>query len=196
MSIGSWVRWMTSVGVIAEDRSDFDTLTILIQKLAPTARFKFRRALGKGCGKVQSKCLRYSRLLQSKGCAMLIILRDADGKDVDELLAALESASTPNPIAKKAIIIPVQAIEAWLLADMEAVHRAFSLSITKVTEYSNPERVADPKRTLKRFVDSRFGKTYVHTIHNAKIAQRLSINKLAKCRSFAALRDFVTNSKH
>ena len=179
------------IGIIAEDISDFDSLTKLIPKIKKD-NYVFRKALGKGCGRLRSKGHRFSKVLRDQGCARLIIIRDSDGKDVGKLKEEIRNAIDPAPIDDHVIVIAVQELESWLLADIKAVHQVFSSRRRPPKEIASPERISGPKEYLRNFIKTNYGKQYLNTIHNSKIAEKASISKIAKkCRSFEDLVCFV-----
>jgi hypothetical protein len=100
-------------------------------------------------------------------------------------------ALSPCPFTAFIIIIPVQEMEAWLLADPVALQKAFGLAKAPKCP-NNPEAVNDPKEVLRDIVWHSSGKTkrYVNAIHNERIAGHVSLNALRKCAAFRPLEDF------
>ena len=88
--------------------------------------------------------------------------------------------------------IPVQELEAWILADIECVTNV--IPSWKPNLVSNPEGISSPKEYITRLSrDSRRKPLYMHAVHNEKMAAYLDLPKVAaKCPSFCVLRDFVT----
>lgn len=73
-----------------------------------------------------------------------LVLRDLD---TDAPCAgALITALLPSPAARMRLRIAVHALEAWLLADAQAVSRYFAVPLTVVPAL--PESLPDPKRSL------------------------------------------------
>lgn len=179
------------IGIIAEDISDFDSLTKLIPKIKANG-YVFRRALGKGCGRLRSKSYRFSKVLYDKGCTELIVIRDSDGEAVNKLKAEIGRALEPNPFGKHVIIIAVQELESWLLADIKAVHQVFSSQKRVPREIASPEEISSPKDFLRKFINRNYRKQYLNTVHNSKIAENVNIMKIVrKCPSFGDLVRFV-----
>ncbi|MEW8515419.1 MAG: DUF4276 family protein [Candidatus Thiodiazotropha sp.] len=179
------------IGIIAEDISDFTSLTKLIPKIK-SGKYVFRKALGKGCGRLRSKSHRFGTVLLDQGCTELIVIRDSDGEDANKLKQEIRTALHPNPFEKHVIVIAVQELESWLLADIKAVHQVFSRTKRAPREIPSPEVIDNPKEYLSAFVKANYGKKYLNSIHNSKIADGMSINKITrKCPSFMDLVNFV-----
>lgn len=179
------------IGIIAEDASDFNSLVALIPKIK-SGKYVFKKALGKGCGRLRSKSHRFGTVLRDQGCTELIVMRDSDGANVRSLREEISAALEPSPIGKHVIILAVQELESWLLADIKAVHQVFSTNKKIPKEIAEPELIDDAKGFLGRFVTKAYGKRYLNSIHNSKIADLASINKISrKCPSFVELIEFV-----
>ncbi|MCP3675383.1 MAG: DUF4276 family protein [Gammaproteobacteria bacterium] len=180
------------IGIISEDASDFDSLIKIIPKIRKR-NYVFRRALGKGCGRIKSKSSRFCKVLHDQGCTALIVIRDSDGETVSKLKKEVANAMNPNPISNHVIIIAVQELEAWLLADIEAVHKVFSNARKAPKEISSPESISGPKEFLRKLVKQKYNKEYLNSVHNPKIASGINIEKLkAKCSTFKDLVNFVS----
>ena len=180
------------IGVIAEDQSDVDVLRALIRKTA-LKDFQVRQFLGKGHGKLISKCRPWAQVLKEKGCTLLLLVHDLDEKDIAVLRKSLQDALTPSPISKFVIVIPVKELESWLLADHQAIKVALNLK-RHLPSVANPEGVMRPKERLRDLIYQYSDKKieYVNTVHNLRIATSISIETLReRCESFAGLFDFV-----
>jgi hypothetical protein len=99
-----------SIGIIAEDQSDVDVLTVLIGKIAKRP-FSVRRIVGGGCGKIVGKCRAWAQNLQAQGCRYLLVVHDLDTRNIGDLRNQLEAALRPCPIGQHLIVIPVREIE-------------------------------------------------------------------------------------
>lgn len=179
------------LGIIAEDRSDVDVVYNLTQKITRRP-FRIKPVLGHGCGKIRSKSQAWAENLRRYGCTLLIIITDLDRNDYAELSDSLRLALDPCPIQKNIIVIPVHEIEAWLLADHDAVSDALRLR-KRMKKEPNPEAIVNPKERLRDIIDERSNSrtTYLNTVHNEKIARHVHINNLNRCRSFMPFRDFI-----
>lgn len=196
-SSGEVAGLMTSsitVGIIAEDISDYECVKEILQKLCPEKQISFKKQLGKGCGTIAAKCNKWAGVLKNRGCTKLIILRDSDGKSVKKLEAEISKALTPPPIEDNVIVIAVCELENWLLADLASVHQTFCRSKKKPNEIHNPESISKAKEHLRDFVKQKYSKQYLSTTHNSKIAQIIDVSKIKKkCPSFQSLDTFVSN---
>lgn len=177
-------------GIIAEDKSDIAVIKILIRKITGIDNISSKGIVGKGCGKMLSKCHRWARNLMLKGCNILLLVHDLDRKNKDELCRQLNSALLDCSIPSYVIIIPIEEIEAWLLSDSKAIMLAFKKNFCFKLP-SNPETVVDPKGYLEKKIRAKYNKIYLNTVHNEKIAENISLMNLEKCSSFQALSNFV-----
>jgi hypothetical protein len=180
------------LGLIAEDKSDVDVLMHLARKLTKR-QIVLRSFLGHGCGRIRAKCAAWADQLRVEGCSLLMIVTDLDSGDLDDLFTDITKGVGNCRISKRAIIIPVHEIEAWLLADHDAITSALRLK-KRVRKQANPEAIMNPKEKLRDLVHERSGGslTYLNTVHNEKIADRVRIANIRRCRSFGPFEEFVT----
>jgi hypothetical protein len=91
-------------------------------------------------------------------------------------------------------VIPVEELEAWLLTDPKALKVTFNLKKLPKCP-SNPETIRYPKEYLRDLIlkTSAKSKQYVNTIHNPRIAERVSLASLRKCAAFVPLQSFWAN---
>ncbi len=89
------------------------------------------------------------------------------------------------------IVIPVQELEAWILADIECASKVFPS--WKPSPIHNPEGISKPKEHLEKLSrDSKQRPRYRHAIHNEQVAKHLDLEKVArKCPAFTVLAAFV-----
>lgn len=181
------------VGVIAEDLSDIAVIEAIIKK-STKRRFAIKHFIGHGCGKIMGKCRAWAHNLRMRGCTLLILVQDLDRRSLPLLAPELSSALLPTPIPKHVIVIPVREIEAWLLADEDAVGAAVKAR-RQVKHIANPESLADPKKTLRDVIYAATDRrtVYVNTVHNPRIAQHARLPKLRRCPSFEPLDKFISN---
>jgi hypothetical protein len=182
------------IGVIAEDKSDVEVIKRLLEKTTKKP-FVVRRFVGNGCGKILAKCNAWADNLYVQGCRRLIVVHDLDRNNLKALKASLEEALNGCSIPVRAIIIPIEEIEAWLLADSNAISNAMKLKII-LKKIPNPESIKSPKEYLSKLVRLKSGhsRSYVNTIHNEQIAMHCSLRELKRCDSFRIFADFVGNN--
>lgn len=188
----------TQYGILVEGRSDVDMIRILIQRIAGDLHLPVHPSPAGGAGKlVKEGASRLRKLIEDKKCTRLVIARDADGKSPESVREEIRRKvlQPVNLNQETCIVVPVQAIEAWVLADHAAVKKV--IENTLLQETKNPESVKDPKAELIR--NSRVGPRnypYIPKVHDAKVAEHLNLDLLyTKCPSFRPLRDFVRQWK-
>lgn len=124
---------------------------------------------------------------------LFILCRDADGNDPgqvhDEVSEKVASAAGLGPEA--CVVVPVQEIEAWILADLTCANKLFRS--WRPDALSNPESIRNPKEYLRRLSRADKAKPrYTPAIHNQQMAKHLDLDVVSKkCPSFRPLKDFV-----
>jgi hypothetical protein len=188
---------MKKFAVLAEDRSDAETLVALVRRILGDERLSVAQKGFGGCGQLRNKAESHINRFRRDGCTHFLICHDADGVAPAEIRRRVRgsmSASIAWSEKTHGIIVPVQEIEAWMIADEKAVAAAIpSLSIPRV---AHPETIRRPKEWL---VDaSRTGNSkplYAPAIFNPKVARALDVDGVAgRCPSFRELVDFVRNA--
>lgn len=179
------------VGVIAEDESDVQVVTAFARKIARKP-FSVKPVVGHGCGRLRNKCHGWARMLEGRGCSVLLLIHDLDTAHLGQLQNTLRTALGQSPIAKHAIIIPVRELEAWLLSDHDAIQKTFKFK-RRLGKIANPEAIQRPKETLRDIIEQRSDRKiiYVNTIHNSKIADHCQISNLLRCLSFRPFQTFI-----
>ncbi len=179
--------------VLAEDWSDVDAIVVLLKRISGIDNQKIFRKGFNGCGALRTKACRIMGEFSTKGATRFIICHDSDGVDVGEIKAKFVATLNDPRCAglDHQVIVPVQELEAWIIADESAIKRAIpSLSIRNV---SAPESLASPKEWLVN--ESRRGRSkplFVPSLHNKLVASFIDLAKLErKCPSFLELRKFV-----
>jgi hypothetical protein len=172
------------IGIIAEDDSDVAVISAITLKLLAPRLFSFKKFVGGGCGKLRRKTRVWAENLVQQGCLWIIVVHDLDENQEVELRRQLSAAVAPAGARSSAILLPKKEIESWLLYDPRAIAKAFrETSFVKLP--GNPENLPDPKRYLGDAVWKKYRKRYLHTLHNAGIAQQLDVNTLNRSNSFA-----------
>jgi|SRR5690348_10615519 len=187
-----------SIGIIAEDNSDFESVKVLIKKIISKEKITFKKAVGNGCGKLRRKACSYTTDLKNRGCDLIILFHDLDRNDFQKLKQELEISLNKVSAVKKFICIPVEELEAWFLSDPEGIKNALNLyKAPKVKK--QPETIIAPKEVLGDFIYSCSNKEkiYINTKHNEKISEHVSIDLMRqKCPSFNSLCEFLSSHRY
>jgi hypothetical protein len=184
-------------GILAEDDSDIETLKVLIRQLAGNEKLPIRGKGFNGCGELLKHGSKYLKSLAELKCNQFIVAHDADQQDVAIIRQKLiEKVIQPSGV-KTAIclLVPTQAIEAWLLADVEAVSKLFKG--WKPKPVTNPESISGPKEYLEKLSRLAGGRPrYSHATHNPQLARHINLVKVSEsCPSFRPLEQFVKLAK-
>lgn len=183
-------------GIFGENRSDFETLKEIVRKLKGGDRSLPIRGEGfGGSGNLLKAGSRALRLYYESGFRRFIICTDADGRDPEEVRRDVENRVVkPAGLGADAlpfVAVPVQMIEAWILADIESAAKMFKS--WRPGEVRNPDAIPNPKHELKRLSQQGLNQPrYDRTEYNPKIIAHLDLDRVAKkCPSFKCLHDFV-----
>lgn len=181
----------TKIGVIAEDISDIDVFHEIVLKISKRD-FAIRKFVGFGCGKIKRECNRWAKNLKEQNCALLVLIHDLDKNNVVDLHRQLVDSLSPSPIKKYIVVLPIKEIEAWLLSDEDAIRAVMNLR-TKVSRIPNPENIDHPKEFLEKLIEKKSGGTkyYLNTVHNKKLAAKVKLENLKRCKSFLGLEKFL-----
>jgi hypothetical protein len=182
-------------GIFGEGWPDFDTLKAIVRKLKNDPGLAIRGRGFDGCDKLLKECSDEMKELYEVGCRRFIICHDADGGDPQAVRRKVEErVIKPASLGSDAlhfVAVPVQMIEASILADIESASKLFTSWRPK--EVKNPESIPKPKEFLEkasRHENSR--PRYLHTRDNPRIVKYLDLERVAqKCPSFRPLREFV-----
>jgi hypothetical protein len=182
-------------GIIGEDSSDVDTLKVIVRRLANNTALPIVVKGYHGCAEMLRKGARQLRSFSDRGVTRFVICYDADRSSPRDRYREAESKIwiEAEIAGDCCIVIPVQELEAWILADLPSITRVIKgwapLDLT-----CPPESVNDPKEYLQKLSRERERQRprYVHAIHNEKVAHHLDLKKIAaRCPSFVPLHDFV-----
>jgi len=185
-------------GILGEDSSDVETLTVIVRRLAGNESLPIKTKGFGGSGGLLTKGRRILELMAAQGCDRFVVCIDADGPNPQpNYQRVVESVTEPAEVdAAACIVIPVQELEAWILADIQAVSRI--LSSWTPQPVKNPEGIAKPKEHLVRLSRKKNAKPrYITTVHNGRVAEYLNLGEvMRKCPSFLPLREFVLANSH
>lgn len=182
------------IAVLAEDRSDADALVVLVKRISGNLNCRVFRKGFSGCGELCRKADSHIADFASNGATHFIICHDSDGNDPEEIREKVRvgiKAKIDLGFYEHKIVVPVQELEAWLIADDEAISKVIpSLSIGVVEQ---PENIDSPKEWLIRASQKgRSRPLYSPPTFNHKVAQHLNIAKVEKkCGSFCELTSFI-----
>jgi hypothetical protein len=146
-------------GVLGEDKSDVATLKVLIQRLAADENVSIKTKGYNGCGERLTKGAKQLKLFAKLGCNRFIVCYDADNEEsnnryqeVVKRIIKKSGLTGLKPDEKICIVIPVQEIEAWILADIQAVTHIFQNWHPK--PIIHPESIDSPKEYLEKLKKS------------------------------------------
>ena len=182
-------------GVIGEDKSDVATLKVLIRRLANDESVTVKGMGYSGCAQMLRKGAKQLELFLNHGCDRFVVCYDADQKKPrDRYNEVVEKVLKRSRLTGlMCILIPVQELEAWILADVGAGANIFKKWNAK--EINSPERIANPKERLEKISKKGTRPRYSHATHNEKLAKHLDLEKVRqKCPSFRPLVDLVVNA--
>lgn len=181
-------------GILAEDDSDFQTLKVLVRKLrGPSVTVQGKGY--NGCSELLRKGAKAIIALRDTGAvSRFIVCHDADGPDPDVKGAIVQrDVIDPTDLNEHCrLVIPVHELEAWILADLDAV-RAVIRTFPKRKPIQSPELISDPKEHLERLSKADNGKyLYNHAIHNERVALYLDLSLVhSKCPSYRPFQEFI-----
>lgn len=185
---------MKKFAVLAEDTSGAETLTALVKRISGNERLSVSSKGFGGCGHLRSKAESHINNFARRGCTHFIICHDADEDDPKSVRRKVRAALSSKLVwsdETHRIIVPVQEIEAWMIAD-EAALTAI-IPTLKISPVGQPERISSPKEWLIK--ESRRGRSsplYAPATFNPQVAKTLDVEKVArKCPSFQDLVSFV-----
>lgn len=178
--------------ILGEHRSDAETLKVLVRRIADDPRLSVKIMGFGGGGELKNKGAKHLKNYARLGCTRFVVCHDADGPDPLATRDQVEArVIRPSGLGSCCVVVPVQEIEAWVLADIAAVTKIFSG--WRPEPISNPEGIKDPKEFLKRLSDEGVSRPrYSHATHNPRVANHLSLELLEKkCPSFRPFASFV-----
>lgn len=191
------------IGVLTEDRTDAETIEVLIRRIA-TARgaapgaIGLKARCGGGCAQLRSKARVWiDQLVDLDECSALVLVHDLDrnpqnGQLRDEPQLRRTLAEIPIPAAvPRHICIPVEELEAWFLAS----ERVLQEICRKPTQaYASPHTIPRPKEHLLELSKGANRKPRHSTNDNPRYAELLELDACARrCPAFRELTEFVAD---
>lgn len=167
------------IGVIAEDASDIAVINEILEKYMDCNAFSIKKFIGHGCGKLRNKCGAWAKMLSMSGCEHILVFHDLDRNIEVELREELSKKIGKDEYPDSIIVIPIEELEAWLLADSKAIKKVFNLKKSP-KKISNCEIIESPKEHLRDLVWLLGKKRYLNTAHNQKIARKASITQIER----------------
>ena len=188
---------MTVFVILAEDHSDAETLDVLVRRIRGAGVNRVHRRGFGGCGELCRKAGAHIELFSKQGATHFIICHDSDGNDPVEIRNKVRSRVGAKIDLKRVIheiIVPVEELEAWIIADESAINKA--IPRLSIKETLHPETIKNPKEWLiKQSRDSRSRPLYAPATFNCQVAKHIDIAKVErKCPSFHELTMFVRSA--
>jgi hypothetical protein len=182
-------------GILGEEDHDAETVKVLVRRLSESPYLRCHSHGFVGCGGLLKDGSKFLRSFQRAGCQKFIVCHDADGPNptpkYDQVMDRVIKPAEIN--SGYCIVIPVEEIEAWILADLPAVSKVLS-SWTPDPIRQNPESIQNPRERLRRESRANNRKPiYDPGTHNARVAEHLDLHILrTRCPSFERMAKFVT----
>jgi hypothetical protein len=187
---------MPPLGIIAEDRTDCETVKVLIRRMLQAANRRppsikdFAPNSG-GCAAMRRKAPKWARELRRAGCGAVVLIHDLDRNPHngelnhrEQLTSELRSLVGHDDY----VCIPVEELEAWFWSDQAVLD---AVTKGRARALPHPERLARPKEVLRDHAYRGRGRALA-TTENAELAALLDLQRCAaSCPSFASLQAFI-----
>ena len=170
---------MATIGLIVEGIYDEAVYRVLLRRCRGGVNPVIRRCKGPVIGKCRGLVAELDR--SYRPIEKVLVVADADGRNPEQLENELKRSLVESYRFKVIPIIVVQRLEAWLLADPQALRSAFGNS----RDFNNPERIRDPKSELRSVA----GSTRYTAQVAGRIAEQIDLKLLEqRCPRFALFR--------
>lgn len=184
-------------GIIGEDKSDVATLKVFLKRLLNDNTVTIRTKGYSGCAQMLCKGASQVDLFSKLGVKIFIICYDADSDNPKDRYAEVVNKIIEMSAQRKTfcVLIPVQELEAWILADIPSVSNVFTG--WRPHEINNPENIHNPKEYLEKLSRTANKKPrYNHAMHNEMVAKYLDLDIVhRKCPSFKPLMDLAHSGR-
>jgi len=175
------------LAILAEDDSDAECLTVIIRRHYGNNKLEIKRKGYDGCGGLCSKGARDIRAWREAGVTRFVICHDADRRPEFEIREKVLSrvVRPSGSTVDCCVAVPVQEIEAWLIADESALTSV--ISTLRIKPQGQPESLVDPKEWLVKQSQAANGKPLYFSALNSSVAQHMRLDVVAKkCPTFKA----------
>ncbi|MBK8916151.1 MAG: DUF4276 family protein [Phycisphaerales bacterium] len=186
------------LAILAEGSADAEVLAQLVRRHYDRPRLPIHAVGCEGQGNLLNSGVRRIGVLSARGIRRFVICLDADGPDPNPMrdraqTKILRPSSVDPELAF--IAVPVQAIEAWLIADELAITQVIP-SLT-IPQQQSPERIDRPKEWLigqSRSARSHAaGPLFAPQVHNPRVAEHVRLEVVErKCPSFREFRQWLS----
>jgi hypothetical protein len=176
---------MPTVGLIVEGVYDEAVIPVFWKRCRRGVKIVSRKCRGLVTGKFPGIV---AELHRSYRIERVLVVSDADGEDPAQLVRTIKGRLVESYRFAVVPIIIVQKLEAWLIADPNALKNV--LGVTR--NFSSPERISDPKAELQKL----FSRKTAYTPETARrIAEEIDLDVLRKrCPRFSVFRATVLDS--
>lgn len=187
---------MSAIGVMGEDRTDCETIKVLLRRMIPnTLGIPMRCPPRGGCAALRRAAATYMKELERAGCVAVVLVHDLDRNPLNDelnheprLRATLGAISVP-PGLERLLCIPVEELEAWFWSDQGVIDRV-GKGHGKASP--SPHSIRQPKEALTALSARAHRKPVYSTNMNKELAASLDLDLCAeRCPSFRDLRTFA-----
>lgn len=186
---------MLTIGIIVEGVFDEAALPELIRKCC-TDDIHIETRVCRSASQLMQKGLSFLEgfryVVQGLPVDKALIIRDADGKDPNELVhrlnVTINTRSYPFPVTP---VIIVQELETWLLADSEALSQVAGKSIPEIT--GSLEAIMEPKERLQSLLSDANMAYTKEVARKIAAATRLEVLEY-RCPRFRGFRQALRDS--
>ncbi len=168
-----------NIGPVVEGESEERAVPVLLKKLGLRHRSPL---VAEGKQDLLRRARDYADLQRSKGASHVLFCFDADSPDGESEFLRLKEELADIPLMG---FVPVHALEAWLLADEEALTQHLLLS-SPLAAISRPEEDPLPASTLDGLFRANGRPEGYRKTRDAHLIAKLAQHKrLLRCRSYA-----------
>lgn len=181
--------------ILAEDDSDAEVLSCIVKRHFDNDHLSVKKKGYDGCGGLCRKGARDIKNWLARGIKRFVVCHDADSNSPTDIREkVLTKIIRPADAEKQCCItVPIQEIEAWLIADEDAINAV--IPSFQFKGHNQPEKIQSPKEWLIKQSEAANGKPlYSPKTFNAAVAKHLRFDVVQrKCPSFKAFVDCLTS---